>query len=96
MLRELNILRGILSLCIAESDLRRMPDNRNDLQHFTLGFMLEVAAHYHDDHAMFAIVADEYPSPLEYKAYVKRFTSKDVTTVKRFTSKDVTAVIKYP
>lgn len=66
---------------IAVADMRRMPDNRNDLRSFVLGFMREVAEHYHDNHAMFTIITDEYSSPLEYKAFVKRFTPKDVTAV---------------
>jgi hypothetical protein len=53
--------------------LRRMPENLNDMRRYTLGFMLEVAEHYHF-HAMFTIITDEYPSPFEYKAYVKMFT----------------------
>jgi hypothetical protein len=60
--------------------LKRMPQNIDDMRRLTLGFMLEVNEHYHL-HGMFTIITDEYPSPLEYKAYVKRFTPENITKV---------------
>ena len=65
----------------AGATMRRMPPDLDSMRRYTLAFMLEVAAHYHDDHAMFVIITDEYPSPFEYKAFVKRLTPKDVTPV---------------